>query len=247
MRAIILAAGQGTRLKPYTEDRPKCLIEVDGRTILEHQLKNCLRAGVREAVIVTGFRGDLVEQSVAAWRGNGLASLPIKTVFNPRWKDTNNLVSLWSARKYMEEGFVLINGDDVFDHRILTRLTGENHYEIHVCMDRKDRYDDDDMKLLVSEGRVQAINKTIDPARAQGESIGIMKFTREGAGRLLKELEAMVSSPTGNTDWYTKAVERIALSGYGIGAVCIEGLRWAEIDYPEDLAFVRENLSGLFQ
>lgn len=245
MRAIILAAGQGTRLRPHTNERPKCLVEIGGRSILEHQLHNCLEVGITEAVVVTGFEWQQVEAKISLWRRNGLGQLQITTLYNPFWREANNLISLWSARHYMDESFVLINGDDVFDPRILTRLRSENHYNIHVCMDRKSNYDADDMKIVLNGDRVARINKTIAPENAHGESIGIMKFTEKGAARLVAELEAMVRSQSAATDWYTKAIERIALDGYEIGAVSIEGLPWAEIDFPEDLEFVRDNLANL--
>lgn len=247
VRAIILAAGQGTRLRPHTDDRPKCLVEIAGSTILEHQLKNCLRNGIREAIIVTGFKWEVVDAHVAAWRRNGLGAMDIKTLYNPFWREANNLISLWSARHYMDREFVLINGDDVFDFQILNKLRQQNHYNIHVCVDQKNSYDDDDMKIMLDGDRVKAINKTMAAEKANGESIGIMKFTRAGAERLLSELEAMVRSRSASTDWYTKAIERIALDGYEIGAVSIDGLRWAEVDFPEDLEFVRQELSGLLQ
>lgn len=247
MRAIILAAGQGTRLRPHTDNSPKCLVEIAGRTILEHQLKNCLAAGIKEVVVVTGFKWEAVEERLNGWRSNGLGRLNIQTVFNPFWREANNLISLWSARHYMDGEFVLINGDDVFDSQILSRVRSVNHYNIHVCIDRKDTYDDDDMKIQLEGDKIQRINKTIAPDTAHGESIGIMKFTREGAERLLQELEEMVRGQNACTDWYTKAIERIAVDGYEIGTVSVEGLRWAEIDFPEDLAYVRDELSGLIQ
>lgn len=247
MRAIILAAGQGTRLRPHTDDRPKCLVEIGGTTILEHQLKNCLKAGIAQAVVVTGFKNEMVDAEVAKWRANGLAALDVKTHYNPAWATANNLVSLWTARQYMNRDFVLINGDNVFDYRILTRLSQQNHCQIHVCTDRKDSYDDDDMKVQLEAGRVREIGKQLLPDQADGESIGIMKFTLAGAERLLAELDTMVRGESGQTDWYTKAIARIAKDGYDVAAVSVEGLPWAEVDFPEDLAFVRAKLSDLVQ
>ncbi|MEZ4820258.1 MAG: hypothetical protein R3A45_10325 [Bdellovibrionota bacterium] len=101
------------------------------------------------------------------------------------------------------------------------------------------------MKILLDGNRITAINKTIPLAQAQGESIGIMKFSGKGVTRLQEELETMIRTETGLSDWYTKSIERIAQSGFPVGAFNIEGAPWAEIDFPEDLAYVRTHLQDL--
>ncbi len=242
MRAIILAAGQGTRLLPHTERTPKCLLDLNGATVLELQLKACRRAGITETVIVTGFQWQLVEAYVSRWRQNGLARVRIETAYNPFFNTTNNLISLWSAQRFMDEDFITINGDNVFDWRILQRLRETGKYPITVTTAHKDAYDDDDMKVLLDGDRITAINKGIPLDQADGESIGIMKFTGEGRERLKSMLEDMVRGQTAATDWYTRAVERIARRGYPVGICEIGDLQWAEIDFPEDLEKVRKNL-----
>ncbi|MCW5830395.1 MAG: phosphocholine cytidylyltransferase family protein [Deltaproteobacteria bacterium] len=243
MRAIILAAGQGTRLLPHTERTPKCLLDLNGTTVLEHQIRNCRRAGISDTVVVTGFQWQLVEAYVSRWRQNGLARMRIETAYNPFFSTTNNLISLWSAQKYMDEDFITINGDNVFDWRILQRLKETNKYPIHVTTAHKDAYDEDDMKVLLDGDRIQAINKGIPLDQADGESIGIMKFTGEGRERLKATLEDMVRGQSAATDWYTRAIEWIARRGYPVGICPIGDLKWAEIDFPQDLARVRENSS----
>jgi choline kinase len=245
-RAIILAAGRGTRLRPHTDDRPKCLVEIAHPvTILQHQLRNCRKAGLEEAIVVTGFGWRDVEAHIDGLRRTDLGQLDVRTIHNPFFDRSNNLISLWAARHVMAPGFILINGDDVFDWRILERLAGRLDYDIHVCIDKKAGYDLDDMKVTLRDDRIREISKTIDPARADGESIGILRFSRGGAARLLSELEQMVRFDTAVDDWYLRAVERIALSGYEVGAVEVNGLRWAEIDFPQDLEWVRGNLADL--
>lgn len=245
MRAIILAAGQGTRLLPYTERTPKCLLDLNGATVLELQLKACRRAGITETVLVTGFQWQLVEAYVSRWRQNGLSRMRIETAFNPFFNTSNNLISLWSAQRFMDEDFITINGDNVFDWRILQRLRETNRYPITVTTDAKEIYDEDDMKVLLEGDRITAINKGIPLDQADGESIGIMKFCGEGRERLKAMLEDMVRGQTATTDWYTRAIERIARRGFPVGICPIGGLKWAEIDFPQDLEKVRNNL-GLY-
>ena len=243
-RAIILAAGQGTRLRPLTDELPKCLLDIGGETILAHQLLNCERAGFADASVVTGFGWQQVEDELVELRKR-LNTLTVESIYNPFFASSNNLVTLWAAQHRMANGFVSINGDDVFDHQILVRLRDQASSEITVTIDRKGDYDADDMKVIVDNGGLSAINKKIASKDATGESIGIMCFTPQGAVRLQAELEAMVREDSGMSDWYTKSIERIAVDGFDVGVVDIHGLQWAEIDFPEDLEHVRQNLQHL--
>lgn len=244
MKALILAAGQGTRLYPETNSKPKCLVDIGGSTILAHQLRRCDKAGLDEAVVITGFQWQQVETEIANIASD-LDSLKVSTVYNPFFDVSNNLATLWSARHVMGDAFISINGDDVFDVSILKRLRADNSQPILVSIDQKDAYDDDDMKILLDGKRITAINKKIPLAQAQGESIGIMKFRAEGVTRLQEELESMIRTETGLSDWYTKSIERIAQSGFPVAAFDIEGAPWAEIDFPEDLEYVRTHLQDL--
>jgi choline kinase len=242
VRALILAAGHGSRLRPHTDGLPKCLVDIGGTTILEHQLGHCAKVGIDDVAVIVGFEWQKVDAVVDRF----IASHPrtrVRTFYNPFFDKANNLVTLWSARHLLDREIVLVNGDDVFTSRILDRVREASGFEIYVSMDRKATYDDDDMKMSVDDaGHVRLVNKQIPRDETHGESIGIMRFTLDGARRLDEELEAMVRGDEGLTDWYTKAIERIARSGFSVGAVSIEGLPWAEIDYPADLEAVRRSL-----
>jgi L-glutamine-phosphate cytidylyltransferase len=244
MRVIILAAGQGTRLRPLTDDLPKCLVDIGAGTILEHQLRNCLTVGLRDVAVVTGFEWRKVETHIAGYLEGELAGLRVETVYNPFYAISNNLVSLWAARHHMGDGFILINGDDVFSPRILSMLMEREREPIQVCIDRKAQYDADDMKVALGpDERITAINKMLAPEQTAGESIGIMRFSRGGAARLMSELEAMVRFDSAMKDWFTTAIERIAQSGFEVGAASVEGMAWAEIDFPGDLEHVRRSIA----
>ena len=245
LRALILAAGKGTRLAPESDALPKCLVDVGGTTILAHQLRNCAQAGLNEAIVITGYHFEKVDTEVSHFIGASQTPIRVRTSYNPFYDVSNNLVSLWTARHAMHDGFVLINGDDVFDGEILERLLSDSANDIVVTVDTKPAYDADDMKVSLKDGLITQINKEVAPSDTHAESIGIMKFTKRGAKRLFEELETMVRLPAGITDWFTKAVERIANSGFEVGVVDIQGLRWAEIDFPDDLRLVRENFTDL--
>src|SRR4051794_18805316 len=108
MKAIILSAGQGRRLLPLTEKRPKCLVPLAGRTLLEWQLRNLAAAGLEEAVVVTGFGADQIESALRTMQLQGLS---VRTLYNPFYAVADNLGSCWAARTEMEGEFLILNGD----------------------------------------------------------------------------------------------------------------------------------------
>ncbi|MFC7333365.1 NTP transferase domain-containing protein [Rhodocista pekingensis] len=238
MKAIILSAGQGKRLMPLTADRPKCLIALSGRTLLEWQLRHLAQAGVDEAVVVTGFGADMVDQAIAAMP---LSGIRVRTLHNPFYALADNLGSCWAARGEMEDGFLILNGDTLFPTAAAARLLAEGDAPITVTIDRKDGYDADDMKVRTApDGRLLAIGKTLPAEIVNGESIGFLKFTREGGHRFRTEVERALRAPEGLKLWYLSVIDRIARATPEdappvVGTVGIEGLEWGEMDFPADV------------
>ena len=191
-KAIILSAGQGKRLSPLTDTRPKCLVELSGRTVLHWQLKHLAEAGITEVVVVTGFAADTVETEIAGLKIPGLS---VRTLFNPFYALTDNLATCWLARGELVGDVLLLNGDTLFETAIAERLIAAPPAPITVTIDRKaSGYDADDMKVLT-----------------------------EGLKR-----------------WYLSVINQIAQDhGEGghdvVSTQSIEGLQWAEMDFPEDL------------
>lgn len=234
-RAIILAAGQGKRLLPLTEDRPKCLIELSGRSLLGWQLLRLQSAGVGEAVIVTGFRADAVEAEVARL---GL-SMPVRMVFNPFYTVSDNTASCWIVRSEFDREVLVLNGDTLFGAGVAERLLSAPPAEITVTIDRKAAYDADDMKVLTEQGRLVAIGKTIEAYDA--ESIGFLRFSPEGAARFVAGVERVLQTPEGLRRWYLSVIDELARAGADVKVCSIEGLEWGEMDFPQDV----ENLTRL--
>ncbi|WP_240606527.1 NTP transferase domain-containing protein [Phenylobacterium kunshanense] len=234
-RAIILAAGQGKRLLPLTEARPKCLIELSGRSLLAWQLLRLQSAGVDEAVIVTGFRADAVEAEVAQL---GL-KMPVRLQFNPFYTVSDNTASCWIVREAFEGHVLLLNGDTLFGPGVAERLLDAPPAEITVTIDRKPAYDADDMKVLTDGGRLRAIGKTIEAYDA--ESIGFLRFSPEGAAKFVAGVEQVLQKPEGLKRWYLSVIDELARSGVDVRVCSIEGLEWGEMDFPQDV----ENLTRL--
>ncbi|WP_421738152.1 NTP transferase domain-containing protein [Caulobacter sp.] len=234
-KAIILSAGQGKRLSPLTDTRPKCLVELSGRTVLHWQLRHLRQAGITEAVVVTGFAADTVEAEIASLDLPGMA---VRTLFNPFFGLTDNLATCWLARGEMVGDFLLLNGDTLFEPAIAERLIAAPAAPITVTIDRKDGYDADDMKVLTEGLSLRAIGKTIEAYDA--ESIGFLRFDAEGAALFTSIVEAALRTPEGLKRWYLSVINQIAQEHDVVRVQSIQGLDWAEMDFPEDLPRNRE-------
>src|SRR5437868_11781323 len=156
MKAIILSAGQGSRLGHLVDERPKCLIDFNGRTLLDRQLDTLEANGVHEAVVVTGFHDDRVEEALAKRSGGG----NVRTVFNPFYKVADNTGSLFIAREELGGDCLVWNGDTLVSNALMARVIGDDQSGICVTIDRKaEGYDEDDMKVVEDGGRLKAIGK----------------------------------------------------------------------------------------
>lgn len=235
-RVIILSAGQGSRLLPMTENLPKCLLDLNGRSLLEWQLRALSRADVAEAVVVTGFGADRVEAALPRIVPGGMRA---RTLYNPFYKVADNLASCWMARSEIAGPCLLLNGDTVFEPEIASRLLAAPAAPITVAIDRKARYDDDDMKVGTEGDRLRAIGKKLPAAEVDGESIGFLRFDADGARLFVDEIERTMRTRDGTGLWYLSAIHRLAGTGVAARVASIEGLAWQELDYPADLAAAR--------
>lgn len=233
MKVIILAAGRGSRLLPLTKELPKCLLPVSpGKSVLEYQLDVLRECGIRDIVVVSGFKTDMVDEVIKA-RPVGDGS--IENLFNPFFHIADNLASCWMTRAHMSDDFIIVNGDTLFAHGVLDKVLSDAHSPITVTIDRKPDYDADDMKVELDGDRLLAIGKGLPLDRVNGESIGLLTFRGRGPGLYVDALETAMRTPEGLESWFLSSVDDLAKTGV-VGALSIEGLRWAEIDTHEDLA-----------
>jgi L-glutamine-phosphate cytidylyltransferase len=230
MKAIILSAGQGSRLGHLVDHRPKCLIEFNGRSLLDRQLDTLEAEGVHEAVVVTGFHDELIEQALARRTGGP----KVRTIYNPFYKVADNTGSLYMARSELAGECLVWNGDTLVSQALMARVVGNDRSGICVTIDRKaDGYDDDDMKVVEEGGRLTAIGKRIS-AGVNAESIGLLAFRAGGAERFREAIEAAMRTPEGTTIWYLRVINQIAQDGE-VWTLDIEGEEWGEVDFPPDV------------
>ena len=179
MRAILISAGRGTRLLPLTKNTPKCLIHVgNGDTILENQIKTLKESGIEDISIITGYLTEQIEAKVKDIKG-------IEIIYNPFYDEANNLYSLWMAKWRMDEEIITINGDNIFYPEVIEELM-EREEDIVMAISKEDEYDDDDMKVSLKGDRVVKVGKNLESQEVDGESVGIIKFTKKGA-QILKD------------------------------------------------------------
>jgi len=235
MKAIILSAGQGSRLGHLVDDRPKCLIDFSGRTLLDRQLDALEANGVHEAVVVTGFHDELIEQAIAARSGGP----SIRTVYNPFYKVADNTGSLYMARHELAGDCLVWNGDTLVSRALMVKVVANPQPGICVTIDRKgDGYDDDDMKVVEAGGKLKAIGKRISDG-VNAESIGLLAFRAGGSEQFRAAIEQAMRTAEGTTIWYLRVINHIAQS-HDVWTLDISGEEWGEVDFPPDVEAARD-------
>jgi len=241
LKAIILCAGQGRRLLPLTEDLPKCLLPVAGRTVLEWQLRGLAAADIRDVTLVTGFAAEKVEHALRSIVPDGMQ---VRTAFNPFFAVSENIGSCFLVRDQLRSSdTILLNGDTLFEGAVPQRLLEAPGAPITVTIDRKTAYDADDMKVSLDGTRLIAIGKTLAASETDGEAIGMIRFREDGGRLFAGGLEAALRQPGGISRWYLSVVHALAQTG-AVQVTSIAGCEWAEIDYPADLERAAALASG---
>jgi len=224
MRAIVLAAGRGRRLRGVTGALPKCLARVGACTLLERQVSTLRACGIDAVTVVAGYRAGDVRRVCGP--GVGL-------VQNARFASTNSLYSLWLARDLLADGFVVLNSDVLFPQQLLEDLlTARYDDALLVAARGAVDYSDEEMKVRIRAGRIAAISKSLDPAEADGENIGVGKFGRAGAAVLIDEMNRLVADGAVR-EWLPAAFGAFC-QRRPLWAVESRGYPWIEIDFPED-------------
>jgi len=231
MKAIILAAGVGSRIRPLTNNCPKSLLKVDGKTILEMMLSHIQDCGIHEVIFVLGYLQEQIKEYVKT----NFPDLNTHFVTNGRYAETNTGFSLMLTKDLIQDStFIKFDADVVFDKEILKKLI-ECEYENCLCVDKNINLDAEEIKVIVKDNnRVIKASKTVNPKDAVGESIGIEKISGETAKLLFAELEIMMENEQNHQEYYEGAYERLMEDHVPFYALEISGLRWVEIDTQED-------------
>jgi len=232
MKVIILAAGQGSRLNPITLVKPKCMVKVGGRPVLDHQIRACAAAGIKDIIVVAGYKIDQVKEYC-----DKIKEVDIKIIENKDYKTTNNMYSLYLAKEeVVGNDFLLSNGDVVFDPRIVNELL---HNKItDVIVSDKDSYNEESMKITTdASGYINDISKEISPSVAYGNSIDMYIFSPKSSAILFEEISKIIEEEKDVNDWVEVALQRLLKGGrLKMRPFDIGKKRWVEIDDYTDLA-----------
>lgn len=231
MHAVILAAGIASRLRPLTDTAPKCLLEVKGKPILGMMIENLRSSGIKNFVFVTGYLENQIHRFIREY----YPAIKAMFITNELFASTNNIFSLWLAKDAVKSrDFFLLDGDIVFDRRIIDLLLNGKNYSA-LALRTNGHVGEEDMKVTTDKnGFVKEINKTMSPADAAGESIGIELFLKDTSTRLFDELEVMMEREKLVNVWYEEAFQRIVDLGAKIAAVDVGDLKCMELDTVED-------------
>lgn len=235
MKAVILSAGQGKRLLPLTARAPKCILPINGQSLLEWQLDELVKCGIDQVTVVVGYEAQQVRQLLLQRNGQQ----QVRTLYNPAYAVTDNLVSCWMARGEMEEDFVLLNGDTLFEAPIMQRLLESPARPVTLVTDHKSNYDDDDMKVSLDGGRLVKIGKDLAAETVDGESIGMLLFRGEGPALFRAAIEETLRDQAARKKWYLSVIDEMAQS-MPVWTCSVDGFQWCEVDYPADLRQAEE-------
>ena len=229
MIGVILAAGMAKRLRPLTDERPKCLLTVGERTLLQRTVDAVIAAGINELVVVTGYRQQMIRDFLTAH----YPAVTIHFIDNPDYAHNNNIFSLWLTRPYTEgKDFLLLDSDILFDPAIIPAVLTQEGSALAL---NRHELGEEEIKVIVdNENRVQEISKVCSIEQAIGESVGIEKMTADYSTALFKELEQMIEREGLIDVFYEKAFERLIPQGHTFKIVDTTDFFSIELDTVED-------------
>ncbi|MFH1972223.1 MAG: phosphocholine cytidylyltransferase family protein [archaeon] len=243
MKLIILAAGIGTRLMPLTRNTPKPLVDFgEGMTLLERQLDSIQKSGViDEVVLVVGYLAHQIEAKISSYEKNGLK---IKTIYNPFYATSNNLVSLWFAKPEMTGDFMITNGDNVFEPEVFRDFVQNSSEGIILSIRKKDlaKYQASDMKVTLTERNTASrVSKEIEHPEIHAESPGLVKVSGERHIKVYKDiLEELVRSQQHMNNFWLETFTHLHEKGYDVHTHEIDGEKWIEVDFHAELDYFRK-------
>lgn len=230
MKAIILAAGIASRLRPLTDHTPKCLLKIGEKCLLERTINGLLTNNIQEVVIVTGY----LQEQIIEFIHTHYPTLNVEFIYNEKYASTNNIYSLWLAGKSIgEEEILLLDSDIIFDPALISAVLTSSYPDCLAV--NRHPLGEEEMKVIPdSRGMVRQISKTCSVSEAIGESIGIEKISKEYSGYLLAELDRLILEEKQVNVFYEVAFERLIAQNQTFGIVDTTSYFSMELDTVED-------------
>ena len=235
MKALILAAGLGTRLRPITDTRPKCMAEVNGIKIIDRQLSNLQANGLSDIYVISGYKSEILSAHINdRWPS-------VRVITNRDYDRTNNMYSLFLAREFLDgSNFLLMNGDVYFDAGITAGLLSCGHEDAIAC--DKSQYLEESMKVIYDGRKITHISKTITPEEYYAVSIDIYRISARTSSLLFRKAEETIKVRGDSNSWTEKALDEIFPDSDFQPYVIHD--RWYEIDSLQDLEKASEIFRG---
>ena len=231
MIGVILAAGMAKRLRPLTDDRPKCLLKVGGKTLLQRTIDAMQAVGITEFVVVTGYRAEMIREflSVQYFPANAT----FHDIHNADYEHNNNIYSLWlSGQQVRGREFLLMDSDILCDPAAVAAVARQ---EVSALAANRHELGEEEMKVVVDgDMRITEISKTCRPQEAMGESVGIEKITADYSEALFSELDVMIEQEGLIDIFYERAFERLIPKGHTFRVIDTTDFFSYELDTPED-------------
>lgn len=239
MQVVLLAAGQATRLRPMTDDRPKCLLEVGGRSILARAVGLLCDRRLDRLTIVDGYRGDMIRQAMAT----EFPEIAIRFIRNDDFATTNNAWSLMLAECTPDRPLLLLDADIMFEGAVLDRLLA-HPAPSRLGLRTEGEIGAEEMKVrLDARGVVVDLSKEMSPAAAAGESVGIEIFSSDFVAALWPVLRRRQMAEGRTSEYYEDAFVELIQAGHQVKAVDLAGLSCREIDTIDDLQAARREFA----
>ena len=240
MIGVILAAGMAKRLRPLTDTKPKCLLEVGGRTLLERTVRAMQQAGISEFVVVTGYRADQIKTFLEHLEPlENLENPTFHFLHNADYEHNNNIYSLWMAGEYVRgKEFLLMDSDILCDPAAVARIAHEP--ESALALNRHECGEEEIKVIVDADNHITEINKTCNPKDAIGESVGIERFTSAYSTALYQELDQMIVKEGLIDVFYERCFERLIPQGHTFKVVDTTDYFSYELDTPEDFQRAQE-------
>lgn len=236
MIGVILAAGMAKRLRPLTDNKPKCLLSVGERTLLERTVDAMHQAGITDFVVVTGYCADQIRHFLTT---HYESPFTFRFLHNADYEHNNNIYSLWmSGQAVRGREFLLMDSDILCDPAAVVRIAREPEAALAV---NRHELGEEEMKVVVDgDGRITEISKTCSPQEAMGESVGIEHVTADYSTALFRELDLMIEREALINIFYERAFERLIPQGHTFRVVDTTGYFSYELDTPEDFERAQE-------
>jgi len=237
MKALILAAGTGSRLMPLTKNRPKCLLKIAGKEMLAHQLDILDKEGIKNIVIVVGHKAAQVKKFISSYKA--VKNLKIRIIENKKYVSTGSAYSMWLAGKEIKKGFLHINADLLFHSKLLNKLL-KCGYKNAIIIDKNVKLRSDMVKVITKKNRVVEMSRERKSKKYAGEAVGPVKFSADGAKKILSMTEKVIKK--GDRKKAVYFLMHDFAEKHELYAIDSDKLPWFEIDTMDELKKTEEEI-----